>query len=52
MSDPIVDEVRKHRKEIAARFGHDLRRIAAYFKKREKEGGRKVISSPRKPAAE
>ena len=52
MSDPIVDEVRKHRKEIAARFGHDLKRIAEYFKKREGEGGRKIISHVRKPTAE
>ncbi len=52
MTDPIVEEVRKHRDARAARFGYDLRAIFEDAKKREKEGGRKVISRVRKPAAE
>ncbi len=48
--DPIVAEVRKHRDEIARECGNDLRAIFDYFKKGEKEGGREVISRPRKPA--
>lgn len=45
--DPIVAEVRRHRDEIARECGNDLRAIFDYFKAREKEGGRKVISRVR-----
>ncbi len=45
--DPIVAEVRRHREEIAKEFGYDLRAIFEYFKKREKEEGRKVVSRAR-----
>ena len=42
--DPIVEEVRKRREERAARFGFDIRAIAADARKRESEGGRRVVS--------
>lgn len=45
--DPIVAEVRKHREEIAREFGNDLRAIYEHFKKRESEGGWKVVSRRR-----
>jgi len=48
--DPIVAEVRRARDEISHECGDDLRAIFDYFKKREREGGRKVVSRPRKPA--
>jgi hypothetical protein len=48
MRDPIVEEVRKHRQERAARFGYDIRAIFEDAKKREKEGGREVVSRPAK----
>ena len=47
MTDPIVEEVRKHRQERAARFGFDIKAIFEDAKKREREGGRKVISRMR-----
>lgn len=47
VSDPVVDEVRKHRDARAARFGYDIRAIFEDAKKREREGGRKVISRVR-----
>jgi hypothetical protein len=46
MSDPIVAEVRRHRRELADRFGHDLKKIVEYLRKREKEGGRTVVKAP------
>ena len=42
--DPIVAEVRKHREEHAAKFGFDIGAIAEDAKKREREGGRKLVS--------
>ena len=37
MNDPIVDEVRRFRKEHAACFGNDLDRIVDDLRKKEKE---------------
>ncbi len=48
MTDPIVEEVRKHREARAARFGYDIKAIFEDARKREREGGRKVISRARK----
>jgi hypothetical protein len=44
MNDPIVEEVRRHRAEIAARNGDDLRRIFAAARTREGSDGRQVVS--------
>ena len=35
INDPIVEEVRRYRKEHAARYGNDLNRIVEALKKRE-----------------
>jgi hypothetical protein len=45
--DPIVDEIRKHRKEIAEQFGYDLRAIIADARKRQRGHGKKVVSLAR-----
>jgi len=42
--DPIVDEVRKNRQEIAEQFDYDLRAIIADAKKRQRTRGKKVVS--------
>jgi hypothetical protein len=42
--DPIVSEVRRFRDERAAKFGYDLRAIAEDARKRERQGGRQVVS--------
>lgn len=39
MNDPIVDEVRRIRDALAARFNYDLDAIFQDIKKREKESG-------------
>lgn len=44
MNDPIVEEVRRIRAEIAARNGNDLRRIFEDARSREGSDGRRVVS--------
>jgi hypothetical protein len=44
MTDPIVEEVRRVRAEIAARNGNDLRRIFEDARSREGSQGRAVVS--------
>jgi hypothetical protein len=47
MNDPIVEEVRRIRAEIAARNGNDLRRIVEDARQREGAQGRRVVSYQR-----
>ena len=44
MIDPIVEEVRRHRAEIAAELGNDLRRIVEDARSRQGSDGRRVVS--------
>lgn len=46
--DPITDEIRKNRREIAEQFDYDLRAIIDDARKRQKTRGKKVISFARK----
>jgi hypothetical protein len=46
--DPIIDEIRRNRTEIAEKFGYDLRAIVADARKRQKSRGKKVVSFVRK----
>lgn len=45
--DPIIDEIRKNRKEIAERFNYNLRAIIMDARKRQKRRGKKVVSFAR-----
>lgn len=50
LKDPIVEEVRRIRDELAARFNYDIKAIVENARKEQKASGRKVVSfSPRKP---
>jgi hypothetical protein len=49
-TDPIVEEVRRHRAEWAAKFNHDLRAIARDAQKRERKSGHKVVSFAKRRA--
>jgi hypothetical protein len=42
--DEIVEEVRRIREEHAARFNYDIAAIVADARRRQQEGGRKVVS--------
>jgi hypothetical protein len=44
MNDPIVEEVRRIRAEIAVRNGNDLRRIFEDARRRQGSDGRRIVS--------
>src|SRR5713101_2888761 len=44
--DPIVEEVRKQRRQYASRFGFDLDAIFRDLKRKEQQGRRKLVSPP------
>jgi hypothetical protein len=50
--DPIVEEIRKGRREHAAKFNFDLRAICNDFRKRETELGNRVVLLPPKRVPE
>ena len=41
--DPIVEEMRMHGREFAARHGNDLRRICKALRELETVSGRRVV---------
>jgi hypothetical protein len=47
--DPVVDEVRQARDEIARRFDYNLRAIFEDARKRQAASGRKVVNFPPRP---
>lgn len=44
IKDPIVDEIRRHREQHVATYGHDIKRIAAALREREAKSGRPVLN--------
>ncbi len=44
IEDPIVEEVRMHRKKHAQKYGNDLKRIVEALRKRERESKRKLLN--------
>ena len=51
-SDPIVDETRKVRDDLAAKFNYDVKALGQYYRSREKLEDRKVLLRPPKLIAE
>ncbi len=49
MNDPIVEEIRRFRKEHAAQYGNDLNRIAAVLREKERASGREYLNPGPKP---
>ena len=47
-NDPIVDETRKIRDELAARFNYDVRQIGRYYLSKQKAEDRKIVRRPPK----
>jgi uncharacterized protein YbjT (DUF2867 family) len=41
---PIIDEIRRLREEIAARFNYDLHAYCEYLEEQEKASGMKTVS--------
>jgi hypothetical protein len=50
LSDPIVDQVRRVRREYAEQFGSNLRALSADLRKREQQHAERLVSFPPKPA--
>lgn len=48
--DPIVAEVRRHRQELAAEFGYDLKRLCEHLRQREREHPELMVSYETPPA--
>nr|VFJ76801.1 MAG: hypothetical protein BECKFM1743C_GA0114222_109482 [Candidatus Kentron sp. FM]VFJ77042.1 MAG: hypothetical protein BECKFM1743A_GA0114220_109572 [Candidatus Kentron sp. FM]VFK24328.1 MAG: hypothetical protein BECKFM1743B_GA0114221_109852 [Candidatus Kentron sp. FM] len=44
IEDPIVSELRRHREEHAASYGHDLKKIVAALRERERQSGRVMLN--------
>ena len=44
IEDPIVAEVRRYRKEHAAKYGNDLKRIVGALRRRERESKRELLN--------
>jgi hypothetical protein len=47
-SDPIVEETRKVRDELAARFNYDIKALGEYYRSREEAEDRQVVLRPPK----
>jgi hypothetical protein len=45
--DPIVEELHKHGRELAAKFNYDVHALGRYYQERQKLENRRVVS--RKP---
>lgn len=46
--DPIVEEVRKARSELAARFNHDPHALFLFMREEQEKSGHRVVSFERK----
>ncbi|MBL7648345.1 MAG: hypothetical protein JNK74_19375 [Candidatus Hydrogenedentes bacterium] len=44
IDDPIVKEIRKYRKEHAAQYGNDLKRIVQAYQEMERASGREFVN--------
>ena len=43
MADEIIEELWRIKDDMAREHGYDIKRLAAYFQRREREGGRQVL---------
>ena len=48
MKDPIVEEVRKARSELSARFNNNLHSLCEFLRKEEKKRKFGVVSLPKR----
>ena len=49
VDDPIVEKIRRYRREHAARYGNDIPRIFEALREKERQSGRKLVNfCPRK----
>ncbi len=46
-SDPVIDEIRKVRQSISARFDHDPARLVDYYMKLQERHRERLIDQPK-----
>jgi hypothetical protein len=46
-NDPVIDEIRKIRQEISARFDDDPRRLVDYYRKLQDRHRERLIDQPK-----
>jgi hypothetical protein len=51
-NDPIIEETRKIRDELAAKFNYDVHELGKYYLLQQKAEGRKVVKRPSKKEKE
>jgi hypothetical protein len=51
-SDPIVEETRRIRDELAARLNYDVERLAQYYISQQKAENRRIVKRPAKKEIE
>ena len=51
MTDPIVEEVRRHRDAHARQFNYDLKAICTDLKRRQEQSSHRVVRLSPKPAS-
>jgi len=44
IEDPIVEEIHRYRKEHAAKYGNDLKKIVAAYQELERASGREYLN--------
>jgi hypothetical protein len=47
-NDPIVEETRKIRDELAAKFNYDVEKLGQYYQSRQKSEEREIVKRPPK----
>ena len=49
--DPVMEELRRVKDQLAARYGYDVRKMGKALKRQQAKSGRKVVSfAPRRVA--
>jgi len=51
-NDPIVEETRKIRDELAAKFNYDVQALGQYYRSRQGEENRVIVKRPPKKNTE
>jgi hypothetical protein len=51
-NDPIVEETRKIRDELAAKFNYEVQALGQYYLSQQKAEGRKIVRRPAKKEEE
>ncbi len=46
MDDPVIDEVRRVRHEISARFGHDTKALMDHYRELERKYADRILHEP------